>query len=358
MKQPPPPFSCTHSPAFSQLLYDLGCTLAITTYQAGKLIFISAVDPDKLVQLPRSFEKPMGIAISDSTLAVATRHEVLLLGNAHRMAKRYPKQPNTYDALYLPRALYYTGEIDIHDLHWSNEQLIAVNTRFSCLSVIDSDFNFKPIWKPPFITSTAPTDKCHLNGIAISNAGLVYASALAKSDVAEGWRHVKGNGGIVIDIKSNEIVAENLPMPHSPRVYDGKLFILLSATGELAMIDIETGKYEAVKKLQGFVRGMDRVGDYLFIGMSKLRKTSQAFGDLPIAKASPVCGIVAIHLPTLSFVGQLQYVASVEEIFDVKVLPDLKRPGILNHLKDDHRMALTSPDEDYWAVVKPDHEEG
>ncbi|MGE0773201.1 MAG: TIGR03032 family protein [Cyclobacteriaceae bacterium] len=353
MKQPPAPFSCSHSPSFSQLLHDLGCTLAITTYQAGKLIFISATDPDKLVQLPRSFEKPMGIAIRDNAMAIATRHEVVMLRNANRMAKRYPKQPNTYDALYLPRATYYTGELDIHDLHWSDDEVLAVNTRFSCLSVINDDFNFTPVWQPAFITTLTPTDKCHLNGIAIDN-GLAYASALAKSDTDNGWRPVKATGGIIIDIRANEIVTDGLPMPHSPRVYDGKLYVLLSATGELAVVDRNSGKCEPVKRFQGFVRGMDRIGDYVFIGVSKLRKTSTTFGDLPIAKVSPICGIAALHLPTLSIVGHLQYVSSVEEIFDVKVLPGLRRPGILNHLKPDHRLAVTSPTDDYWAINSPE----
>ena len=153
MKQPPAPFSCTHSPTFSQLLHDLGCTLAITTYQAGKLIFISAPDPDKLVQLPRSFEKPMGIAVKENAIGLATRQEVVVLRDASRMAAKYPKQPGTYDALYLPRAVYFTGELDIHDLHWHEDQLIGVNTRFSCLSVIDDTHSFKSIWKPSFISS-------------------------------------------------------------------------------------------------------------------------------------------------------------------------------------------------------------
>ena len=58
-----PPFSCTYSPNMPELLYGLRSTVAISTYQAGKVILISASSPDKLIQLPRNFHKPMGIAL-------------------------------------------------------------------------------------------------------------------------------------------------------------------------------------------------------------------------------------------------------------------------------------------------------
>jgi len=349
MSQPLPPFSCTHPPAFSQLLYDLGCTIAITTYQAGKVIFISAQDPDRLVQLPRTFDKPMGMALDNKQLAIATHHEVVVLTNAPEMAMNYPKQPNTYDALFLPRTLYYSGELDIHDLHWHNQQLWAVNTRFSCLSTIDSNYSFTPQWKPKFISHLTPTDNCHLNGVAVTANGLIYATALGQSDSPKGWKPQKANGGILIDIQSNEIIATELPMPHSPRLYDGKLFLLLSATGEVAVLDPASGKYDVVKRLQGFVRGMDRIGDHLLIGLSKIRKTSTSFGDLPIAKDSPMCGVVALHMPTMSIVGHIKFENSVEEIYDVKIIANYRRPGILNHTKEDHKMGLTTPEGCFWA---------
>ena len=354
MSQPLPPFSCSYSPGFSQLLFDLNCTLAITTYQAGKLILVSALDPDKVVQLPRSFDKPMGIAVSPGKLALATRNEIVVFSNAAKLANTYPKQPATYDALYVPRALFYTGELDIHDLHYQGDGLIAVNTRFSCLARPSFDHNFIPLWRPKFIRHLAPDDHCHLNGIAVNPENQPkYATALGQSDTPNGWRENIANGGVLMDIESHEIVLQGLPMPHSPRIYDGQLYFLLSATGELARASLHTGKYEVVKKFNGFVRGMDKAGDYLFIGLSRLRKTSSTFGNLPIAKASPFCGIVVLHLPSASIVGQLKYENSVEEIYDVKVIADKRRPGILNHTKEDFRYALTMPKGNFWATQAP-----
>jgi uncharacterized protein (TIGR03032 family) len=345
------PFSCTYSPHIPELLQKLNCSLAITTYQAGKVIFISPKDRDHLIQLPRQFTKPMGMALQNNTMALATLNEVVVLSNNTQLAQTYPKQPGVYDGLFIPRATYYTGEADIHDLHWTDKGLLAVNTKFSCLSYINHDHSFTPAWKPDFVSSITGEDRCHLNGLAFDANGPRYVTVLGKTDTQQGWREKKATGGCIIDITTNEIVAENLPMPHSPRLYDGRLYVLLSATGELAEIDTKTKSYKVLKQLDGFVRGMDRMGDYIFIGLSKLRQTSQAFADLPIAKRSIFCGIVVLHLPTNSITGFIKYENSVEEIYDVKVLPGMQRPGIMNHEKPDFRMAISTPEKTFWGQI-------
>jgi hypothetical protein len=41
-------------------------------------------------------------------------------------------------------------------------------------------------------------------------------TAVSQSDVADGWRDHRQDGGVVIDVTTNEIVLEGLSMPHSP----------------------------------------------------------------------------------------------------------------------------------------------
>lgn len=352
MNQKVAAFTCTHSPNLPELLHQLNCTIALSTYQAGKVVLISAVNHTRLIQLPRTFAKPMGIAVNASRLAIATLTEVIVFNNAGRMAPNYPQQPNTYDALFLPRATYFTGEVDIHDLHWIGETLLAVNTRFSCLATIDHHFSFTPQWKPFFISKITPEDHCHLNGVAFEKDKPKYVTALGQTDVPEGWRQNKDKGGVVMEVSSNSIIAEGLSMPHSPRIYNNKLYVLESASGNLVCIDPSNGKKEIVVALNGFARGMDKVGDFVFIGLSQLRKKSVAFNDLPIAKKSVFCGIVVVHLPTAKVVAHLKYENSVEEIYDVRIMPGMRRPGLLSTQKLEHRLALTTPHEDYWAVIK------
>lgn len=350
-------FTCTHSTSLPEILHKLNCTIALSTYQAGKVVLVSAINPTRLIQLPRTFAKPMGIGISAKSLAIATLTEVMVFNNASQMAPNYPQQPNTYDALFLPRATYFTGEIDIHDLHWIGDTLLAVNTRFSCLATIDHHFSFTPLWKPFFISKISPEDHCHLNGVAFENDSPKYVTALGKTNVPEGWRANKDKGGIVMDVPSNSIVAEGLSMPHSPRIYNNKLYVLESSAGNLVCIDPMNGKKEIIVSLDGFARGMDKIGDFLFIGLSKLRKKSATFNDLPIAKKSLFCGIVVVHLPTAKIVGHLKYENSVEEIYDVRIMPGMRRPGLVSAQKAEHRLALTTPEEDYWAILKSELKE-
>ena len=78
-QKPPPPFSCTYTPQVPALLHGLGCSIALSTYQAGKVVFLSAKDEQSLSQLPRNFEKAMGVAEDPETdrLAIACLNQVL-----------------------------------------------------------------------------------------------------------------------------------------------------------------------------------------------------------------------------------------------------------------------------------------
>ena len=349
-KQPPAPFSCQYSPNLPELLLQLNCTIALTTYQAGKVVFLSAVDENKLIQLPRTFEKAMGLAIEGDKLGIATKNEVVILKNDKRLAPTYPKSPNKYDALYMPRATYYTGQVDIHDLDFGTEGLWGVNTSFSCLCKIDEEYSFTPAWKPHFITDLASEDRCHLNGLAMENGAPKYVSALGTGNTLQSWRSNITKGGVIMDVESNEIAIEGLPMPHSPRLYDGKLFLLTSATGDVVIADPEKGTFEPLINLKGFVRGMSRIGDYLVVGLSKLRQNSSTFKHLDIAKFANQSGLDIIHIPTASIVASLRYLASVDEIYDVQILENIKRPGIVNTMGEIHNQGLSTPEATFWST--------
>lgn len=352
IKNPPPPFSCRYTSQVPELLNQLGCSLIITTYQAGKLIFLSPKDNDSLVQLPRTFQKPMGVALDNQNekLALATKDEITIFANSKDLAQHYPKSPNKYDALYMPRLTFHTNALDIHDLSFGkNGKLFAINTLFSCVITLDDSYNFTPIWKPPFISKIASEDRCHLNGMAMQNGQPKYVSAFNQGDSRQSWRAEITTGGILMDVLENSIVATDLPMPHSPRIFDNELYVLLSATGELAKIDLETGKYDVVYNFNNFVRGLAKYGDYVFVGLSKLRKNSSTFAKLDIAKKTNISGIAILHLPTASLVGQIQYLSSVDEIYDIHVLPNAIRPNILGKHTEDYKKGVAISGTTFWS---------
>jgi uncharacterized protein (TIGR03032 family) len=349
------PFSCTFSPQLPELMLKLGCSIGITTYQAGKLILISAQDENRLSMLPRSFNKPMGFDVDGDKMILATKDEVILFENSRELAVHYPNKPGAYDSLYVPRITFYTGQADLHDISFGKTGIWAVNTSFSCICEVNGHFNFIPAWKPPFISQLVSEDRCHLNGLVMQDGHPKYATMLGDTDVAQGWRNNILNGGMLMDIRTNEIILRNLPMPHSPVFYGGHLYLLLSATGELVRINLEKRDYEVIRRLDGFCRGMDIFGDYMFIGMSKLRKSSSTFSKLPFAEHAVACGIKVVHLPTGALFGEITYQTSVDEIYGVRILPAAMRPNILNTVNPVFRYSLAIPGSTFWGTP-PDGE--
>jgi uncharacterized protein (TIGR03032 family) len=345
------PFRCSYTPNVPELLAKLGCSLAISTYQAGKLIFLSPKNEDELVQLTRTFNKPMGIALhaEPDKLALACKDEVIVFANSGDLAASYPKKRDTYDALYMPRCTYHIGQLDIHDLHWGSEGLYAVNTLFSCIMKIDDHYNFIPYWIPPFVTELTSGDKCHLNGMAMVNGKPKYATAFNQGNAFQSWRDVVTTDGVLMDVETNEIIAGNLRMPHSPGIFNNELYLLFSATGEIVKVDPANGATTIITRLDGFVRGMAFYKNFLFVGLSKLRRNSSTFAKLEIAEKAQHAGITIIHLPTGSIFGEIRYHTSVDEIYDIQVLPGKTRPNILNTIQHDYKQGLSIPGSTFWA---------
>jgi uncharacterized protein (TIGR03032 family) len=345
------PFACTHTPELPELLARLNCSLAISTYQAGKVMMVSS-DGERLQLLPRRFDTPMGMAVAGNRMAVACAHETMLLSHQPEMGPSYPKQPDTYDTMYLPRQTAYTGAVMMHDLAFGGDgRLVGTNTSFSCLCHLDEEYSFSPIWQPPFISELQPEDRCHLNGLAMADGEPGYVTALGATDTGGGWRDQKLSGGVLLDVASGETVLSGMAMPHSPRLFHDRLYLLLSATGELVQVDIDAGRFDVISSHPGFVRGMDLVGDHLFVGISRLRKT-HTFGDLEMAQRQDlICGFEVVHLPSGALVSRCQFLSTCEEIYDICVLPGIKRPGILGIAAETHRQAISIPDGGFWGRI-------
>ena len=348
-KKVPGPFSCITSPQIPELLYQLNCSIAFTSFQSGKLVFVSATSADDIVQLPRSFDKPMGLAVKNDTIALVCKDKIVTFRSDLRLALNYPKKKKTYDKLFVPTSTYHTGQLDLHDLHWLGHDLVAVNTAFSCLIKIDPSYNFVPIWQPKFISDLASEDRCHLNGMAVQGNQIKYVTALSDGNTASHWRQKIPGGGLLMDVDTHEIIVDDLHMPHSPRIYNQQVYLLEAAKGELVKINPNNGQVEPVFQKNGFARGLAKYQDYIFIGYSKLRKRSSSFGKLPFSDQAHHCGISIIHEPTGALVGELQYATSVDEIYDIQIIPNCRRPNILNPQADEEFSALITPDASFWG---------
>ena len=330
----PPPesaegaFRYVHTANFPEILEGLSASLVVSTYQAGKLIVVRA-SGGRLSTLLRHFERPMGLAVDGRRLAIGTKNQIWLFRDAPDVAPLLDP-PGTHDACYLPRASHVTGDIRGHEVAWSGEELWAVNTRFSCLCTLHPDYSFVPRWRPSFISALAAEDRCHLNGLAMAAGRPCLATALGETDTPAGWRPGKAAGGCLIDVAGGEPILRGLSMPHSPRVVDGRAWLLESGRGWLAVADLAAGRVDPVAELPGFTRGLAFAGRYAFVGLSKVRE-SATFGGLPIAgrPGGLKCGVWVVDLTIGAAVAFLEFQAGVEEIFDVQVLPGVRFPAVV-----------------------------
>ncbi|MBF2049284.1 MAG: TIGR03032 family protein [Elainella sp. C42_A2020_010] len=341
--------TCTADTGFLSWLSQANGSLLITTYQAGRVLLVGW-NGQQVTLLARQFTKPMGVAVAGNRLALSTQHELMMFANARPLAYSYLEdQPGRYDALYLPRTSYFTGDLHTHDLAFDTDGLWLVNTRFSCLASLSLDFSFVPRWYPPFISEIVPEDRCHLNGLAMVAGRPKYVTALGESDKVGGWRATKATGGIVIDVETDEIVLRGLSMPHSPRWYQERLWLLNSGTGELWRVDPATWEPEVVCALPGFGRGLALVGDYALVGLSQMRE-HHIFGELPLQTRFEhlICGVAVVDLQKGAPIGWLEFPTGCRELYDLKFLPGILRPNLLNSQNDAIRAAFTAPELAYW----------
>ena len=321
------PLQSQYTSSVPRLLSQLGISLLITTYQAGQLVVARVDEQGKLNTHFRTYPGPMGLAAEGDKLAIGTRQQIWTLRNHPEHGKTLATR---LDACYVPRSMHVTGDIRVHEIGWCNEELWIVNTRFSCLCTLDPRYSFVPRWKPPFITAYTPDDRCHLNGMAIVDGRPKYCTALGATDTAGGWRENKPSGGILLDIDSGEVVVRGLSMPHSPRLYRGKLWLLNSGHGGLDVVDPATGKSESAARLPGFTRGLDFYGDFAFVGLSQVRETA-VFSGIPITQQGleRQSGVWVVDLRQGKTVGFIRFTEHVQEIFAVQVLPGIRFPEVV-----------------------------
>jgi uncharacterized protein (TIGR03032 family) len=338
MAEPPTPSAvvrCVHSVSFAPLLRQLGVSLFVTTYQAGKLLVLRP-DGDLINVLCRDFESPMGLAYRDGELVLGTRQHVwTFLNNLDVVPTLQP--PGRHDACFLPRQSLVTGDIQVHEMGWASgarrePEVWIANTRFSCLCTLDGRHSFVPRWMPPFITRLAAEDRCHLNGLGVRDGGVRYVTCLGQTDTPAGWRANKASGGCLLEVPSGAVIAQGLSMPHSPRWHLDRLWLLESGDGSLAVVDERTGRRGAVARLPGFTRGLDFFAGVAFVGLSQVRE-SAVFSGLPITQRPEkrVCGVWAVELATGRTLAFLEFQEGVQEIFAVQVLPNSTFPELITN---------------------------
>lgn len=339
----PEPLRSVHTSNIPEILDHFGVSVMVSTYQAGRLVMLRSQGGILNTHF-RSFDKPMGLAVDHGRLAVGAGTSIWEFHNLPAVCRKLnaPKEGEeatapqpAHDACFLPRTTHWTGDIQIHEMDWVGDgnakELLFVNTRFSCLCRRSDIYCFEPVWRPSFINQYVPGDCCHLNGLGLRDGRPRYVTALGETTEPGGWRENKRDGGILMDVVSGEIIARGLSMPHSPRWYNDRLWVLESGTGSLGFVDTNTGKYEAIARFDGFTRGISFIGPLAFIGLSQVRE-SAVFGGIPIAERAleeRACGVWVVNIESGETLGFVKFEDAVQEIFSVEVVGS-RYPELVN----------------------------
>ncbi len=321
LKNPQPAKSqlrCRASGEIAQWLAESGGSLAITTYTSGKLVLVSHFE-GRLRFRTHRFVRPMGIALSENEIALAVRRQVKVLA-------RSPTDHNTF-AL---RKTYETGKVDAHDVAFGRRGVYFVNTRYNAIARVSSTKRFVHCWQPPFIKGVVSGDRCHLNGLGMRDGRPRMATAFCATGHAKGWREEnRFTAGVLIDVEQNQVVADGLCMPHSPRWHEGRWWFCNSGHGLLSTFDAKSGTHTDVCALPGFTRGLCLVDDHALVGLSKIRRKH-------ILDAPPVrrrckniaAGIALVHLPTGKTMGRLEFLNGGSEVYEVLFLAGVQQPRL------------------------------
>lgn len=337
------PLEISTSRQFLAWMAEQRLSIALTTYQIGKLFMLGLKEDGELSVFERSFNRCMGLCPTANGFYMSSLHQVWRFENMFLQGE----QQDGHDRLYVPQVGNTTGDCDIHDMAVDADgRLVFVNTLFGCLATLSETHSFKPLWRPPFLSRLAAEDRCHLNGLALRDGQPAYVTAVSQSDVVDGWRDHRASGGVVVDVHSNEVVAHGLSMPHSPRWHQGKLWLCNSGTGEFGHLDLDSGRFVPVAFCAGYLRGLYFHGDFALVGTSKPRH-NKTFSGLPLdaalqsRQAEARCGLQVIDLRTGDAVHWLRIEGVVDELYDVITLPGVRRPMALGFKTDEIRRVLS-----------------
>ena len=136
-----------------------GCSLLISTYQAGQLVAVGVAD-GQLTFSFRRFDHAMGVAVGADRLAVGGKGQVWSLRDHSELAPAIAPA-GRYDRCWLPRSSTVTGAIQCHEIAWGTTpsgepDLWIVNTLFSCLAGLDTAVQLRAALAPAVHLRASP----------------------------------------------------------------------------------------------------------------------------------------------------------------------------------------------------------
>lgn len=323
-----------YSPNIPVLLEELGCSLITSNYSSQHVLCIETNRTKGLDIFPFGIAGTYGMDFQKGILAASSYKYINIFRTQETSHAEAHDDLGEERPVLAPEICYDLGGTEgVRDVHLENNGKIWVaNSAHSCICTISGNGTklYSPQWKPHFISSIQlREDRCHLNGLACEDGQPKYVTALSQTNVQSGWRSNIMKTGILMDVPSNEVILKGLGIPHTPRIINGQLFMLISGKGQLICVDPQKGNYEVVIQFTGFARGMAQCGEYLFVGISRAKKESSSFGKLEIPNYKEACGISVVHLPSGNLVGEMTFSKPINDVYDIIVYPQKRSPQFI-----------------------------
>lgn len=327
----------TSSRHFAAWLDEQGIGIAFTAPRAGKLLFVGLNAESQVSVFQRTFDGAGALTAHGRTLYLASRYQLWRMENVLQEGQL----AEGYDRLYVPQSASTTGELNIHDITLDSEGTpLIVNTLFDCIAVPGEAHSFHPVWRPPFLDTLEPADRCHLTGLAIDRGLPVYVSAAGRAKEPGAWKKRVRTGGCVFDIRSGEVVIHGLSLPHAPRMLNKVLWLMNSGAGYFGYVDLQRALFEPVVLAPGFMTDFQVHGDFAIVALSR-RYQGSDFSGLPLADnlsnkgARAQCAIAVIDLQRGELVHWMRLAGIIDELKGVAVLPDVRRAAAVGLMSDE-----------------------
>ncbi|AOT08850.1 TIGR03032 family protein [Pseudoalteromonas luteoviolacea] len=358
-------FASQYQSNFPKILEALGISLVVSSYQSDSLILIRSKQGELNTSI-KHVKLPMGLCVSHERVTVSSFNKVTDFKVSHQsrdaissgqfddmstLSKKI--QPQTEqnsehefykaraaqinavkacDMLFTERTSLTTGFINIHDIAWGDDGLWAVNSSYSCLVTLSPNTGFVAKWKPPFISELKPDNRCHLNGMAMLNGKPRYVTTFSQCDSKDAWR--ENTKGTLIDVNTNEILLDNLCLPHSPRCHEGWVYVCNSGEGQVLKYNPISKKVVEVCTLPGFTRGLTFLGDLMIVCTSTTKETKVS-GKTTILHAlqseKTRCGIWVLNKHTGEVITHLEFTENVSQLYDIAVISNSTFPEFIGN---------------------------
>lgn len=155
---------------------------------------------------------------------------------------------------------------DPHDaLALDDSRLLCVSTMDNAIVSVGADGTLETYWR-----ADAPLDAWHLNCLALRD-GRLFATAFGRFDSFRGW-NARDATGILFDVETGEIAADELNQPHTPRWIDGGWLVCNSGAHDVLRVERDGHRFGV--GVGGFCRGICAIGDHVYVGVSAPRASA------------------------------------------------------------------------------------